>query len=59
MFFSGKEFVSFCSCPRTLGEAEFKQNLVMNLVGNFSRKTRLQSVIWLFLVALGQVHSEK
>jgi hypothetical protein len=49
---------TFCSCPKTLSEAEFKSNGLINLVEEISREYSIQTMAWLLLMAFSQVYSE-
>lgn len=43
---SGREFISCCSCPEMLQEAEIKENGLINLTEEISRQYSIHSVAW-------------
>lgn len=42
---SGREFISCCSCPEMLQEAEIKENGLINLTEEISRQLNIQVLV--------------
>jgi hypothetical protein len=53
-----KNFSTFCPCPETLNEDEFKSNGLITLTKEISRQPSIQAATWILLAASSQVYSE-
>lgn len=55
---AAKSLFTFCSCPKTLCEAEFKDGELIDLVEEILGQTKIQAVSWILLDAVTQIYSE-
>lgn len=51
--------VAFCLCPKNLPEAKLKSNGVISLLEAILRQPNVESVAWLSVITLLQVHNEQ
>lgn len=50
---------AFCPCPKSLLRAKFKSFGINSWVGQISRQPNINSIVWLLIITLMHVYSEK
>lgn len=54
-----KNLSTFCPCPESLWENEFKSDILTNSVKEISRQLHIQAVAWLLLATLNNCKVKK
>lgn len=54
-----KNMAAFCPCPKNLLRAKFKSYGLNSWVGQISRQPNINSIMWLLIITLIHVYSEK